>query len=166
MTWRVGKLSGGVGSTWQIGKLSGAVANAPVTTWRLAKLSGKIGGGWRVTKLSGLVAQAVTPVLATPATQTVDPLQTATIRVLTSNGVLPDSYSFTSPGVTLTANGNTVSFVAPGTTTGGTVTVTVTATKNGNTSPPITASVIVPAAPAQFLSLDGTMHAVSTAYQA
>lgn len=165
MTWRVGKISGSLGSTWRVTRLSGSVTAAPSTTWRLAKVSGLIATGWRVTAVSGVVTQSVTPVLASPGAIAADPVQPVTLVAQVTNGIVPDSYSFTSTGITFTTSGNTATFLTPGSATGGTVTVTITATKSGNTSSPVTATVVIAPCPVSYLALDGTMHAASNPYQ-
>lgn len=166
MSWRVAKISGTTGGSWRVIALSGSVVKgAAASSWRLLKLSGVVGGGWRVLNISGSVTQSSGPVLAPIATQTVDPVQTVTIVAQVTNGVTPDSYSFTSPGIALTVSGNTATFLSPGSSTGGTVTVTVTATKGANTSSPQTASVIVNATSAFYKNADGTLHAMSYPYQ-
>lgn len=165
MTWRVGKISGGTGGTWRIAGLSGTVSHAPVTTWQVASISGTIKSGWKIAKLSGTVAQVLVPVVAAFGTKIVDPVSQVTITGLTSNGVSPDSWSFSSTDVALTVSGNTATFSTPGTSTGTTVSVTVTATKNGNVSAPVTASFIVTAAYIFYQGTDGQLHAVSYPYQ-
>jgi hypothetical protein len=165
VSWRIAKISGSAGSTWRVAKVSGTLGYVQ-NSWRIARITGTLGGSWRIAKISGALAYTVTPVVATPATQTVDPLTIVTIVGQTSNGIVPDSWSFTSPGITITVVGNTATFQAPGTPTGGTVTVTITATKGANTSSAVTASVIVGPTAGAYQRADGSMGAVSNPYQA
>lgn len=165
MTWRVAKISGSAGSTWRIAKISGTLGYVQ-NSWRVARITGTLGSSWRIAKVSGSLAYTATPVLASPASQSVDPLTIVTIVAQVSNGIVPDSYSFTSPGITITTVGNTATFQAPGTAFGGTVTVTITATKGANTSSPVTATVIVGPAAGTYKRADGSMGAISNPYQA
>lgn len=165
MSWRVANISGTVGRIWRLAKISGTVSSSPITSWRLARITGSVGGSWRVANVGGTVTITTVPVLGSIATQTTDPVQPVTIVARSTNGIVPDSYSFVSAGITFTVNGNTATFLAPGTPTGGTVAVTVTATKNGQTSSPVTASVIVNPAGVYYLAADGSTHAVSYPYQ-
>lgn len=169
MSWRVTKISGAVTTgSWRVAKVSGSVSSTPLSSWRIAKISGSVvAGAWRLLKISGSVAAPSTaPTLAPIATQTVDPAQLVTITAVVTNGLVPDSYSFTSPGIAITVSGNTGTFLSPATPTGGTVTVTVTATKGAFTSSAQTASVIVAAALGGYRAADTTIHGISNPYLA
>lgn len=165
MSWRVSKISGTAGPSWRVSKISGVLSYTR-NSWRVSKLSGTVSGGWRVSKISGGLGYTTAPVLANPATQTVDPLTVVTLTAVVTNGVVPDSYTFTSAGLVFTQNGNTITFQAPGTPTGGTVTVTITAVKGASTSNTATASVIVGPAPGAYKRADGSIGALSNPYQA
>lgn len=164
MAWQIAKISGSAGPRWYLSKISGTVARV-TTAWQIAKISGTVGGSWRVAKISGVTGTSSTPILATPATQTGFPLELITIVAQTTNAVTPDSYAFTSPGVSIAVSGNVGTFQAPATALGGTVTVTITATKGANTSAPVTASVLVTPSPGGMLLDDGQIHGLSFPYQ-
>lgn len=160
-TWRVARALGTLGATWRVAKISGTVSNAPLSTWRIAKISGVPQGNvWRVAKISGAAAGTTAPTLQAFPDRTVDPILPVTVVAVVTNGITPDSYSFTSPGVTLTVNGNQATFVPPGTTTGGTVAVTVTATKGANTSSPQVSNFIVNPS----YAYSGAAHPMSAPY--
>lgn len=183
MTWQVGNLSGSVvvnTSTWRVANVSGAVLSR---NWRVAKLSGTIGLGgakwrvgnlsgsvapqkWRVANIGGTCATGTTPVLAAFSTQTIDPIYPCTITAVVSNGIAPDSFSFTSPGITFAVSGNTATFTPPGSNTGGTISVTVTATKGANTSAPQTATFLVRRAFIYSSDSLGNLRASSNPYSA
>lgn len=166
-SWRVAKVSGSLAvGTWRVAEVSGALSRTS-SAWRVANVSGQLtGGAWRIAKVSGQLAPpAAPPVLAPIPTQTVDPVQPVTLTAQITNGIVPDSYSFTSPGITFTVSGNTGTFISPGSPNGGTVTVTVTATKGSNTATQ-TATVLVNDALGGYLAADGTIHAVSYPYKA
>lgn len=163
-SWRIAKITGSVsGGAWRITTIRGLTSQSR-SSWRIARIAGAFLSGWRIMNIGGVTGQATTPVLSTIATQTVDPVTPVTIVVTTSNGVTPDSYSFTSPGITFTVVGNKATFSPPGTLTGGTVTVTITATKGANTSSPITAVFLVNPAYSFYKGLDGNLHPQSPPY--
>lgn len=165
MSWAVANISGSVGQIWRVAKLGGSVVAGVIVPWRVLNLSGTVGGSWRVAKISGTSTAATVPVLGSIATGATDPVQKVTLMAVSTNGIVPDSYSFVSAGITFTVTGNTATFLAPGSPTGGTVAVTVTATKNGQTSSPVTANVIINPAGVYYLAADGSTHAVSYPYQ-
>lgn len=183
MTWQVGNVSGAVTpptSLWRVANLSGLVL---ARSWRVANLSGTIGGSgskwrvstlsgrvipqtWRVANVSGTLATGVTPVLAAFSTQTIDPIYPCTITAVVANGIVPDSFSFTSAGITFTVSGNTATFTPPGSNTGGTISVVVTATKGANTSTPQTATFLVKRAFIYSSNALGVLRASSNPYSA
>lgn len=144
MTWRIGRARVSTGSVWRIGRVRAAIVQN-LGTWRVARARVSINptGTWRIGRARVAVSVATAPVITVPSTATVDPIWPATITATVTNGVVPDSFSFSSPGITFTVSGNTATYSPPGLRDGNSFTITVTATVSGQTSSAVTQAVTV-----------------------
>lgn len=113
-------------TTGRLTKVAASIG-APATTSRLAKVTGTVsaptGTTGRLAKLTGSVPPSLT--VACPDQINLIPFSIVSLTA-TSTGT-PDTWTFTSPGLTFSGSGATRTFIAPAVRAGVVVPITITA---------------------------------------